>query len=596
MIIAAPIPDAHLQAPEGSDFESGGSQHGRPELEEESSEARIPAPLREAMAAKGYTELTAVQTAVVESLFDGRDLLISSQTGSGKTVALGISMADELIAAGAKPRGAGPKVLVITPTRELAGQVQRELGWLYAGVHGVSVTVVTGGTNVGVERRALARSPRVVVGTPGRMLDHIKSGKLDCSEVSQVVLDEADQMLDMGFRDELEGILETTPKERRTHLVSATFAPPIRKLAKRYQRDPLHIEGTRLGDVNQDIEHVAHLVREEDRYAALVNLLLLTGEKRTLVFVNTRAAAAEIANQLLGDGFAAQPLSGELAQVQRTRTLDAFRAGSVQVLVATDVAARGLDIPDVATVVHGGPPDDSEAFVHRSGRTGRAGRKGRCVLLVTPRSRRHVERLVYDAGVEPQWRPLPTAEFVRAELAQEERARIGHAIERGEGVGLEHMAHAEELLGARDPVEVVAALLATVKPKGVREPMDVQPATQARRKDKREFDKGGERYQGKPYRQESNRHQKGGGRPQGRFSSANFTPFKISIGFRQGATPARLVAMLCRRGGIPGKALGAIQIDAHMSTFEVARNVARGFETKALRTDPRDPKVRIKRL
>jgi ATP-dependent RNA helicase DeaD len=578
MTIPAPIPE----------LRAGHPDQGVPSA----CEDRIPPPLREAMRRQGFTELTAVQRAVLETLADGRDLLISSQTGSGKTVALGISMAHELIAAGPSRRGTGPSVLVITPTRELAMQVQRELGWLYAGVAGISVTVVTGGTSILNERRQLQRGPRIVVGTPGRMLDHIRNRALDCAQVTEVVLDEADQMLDMGFREELEGIIDVTPSTRRTHLVSATFPPGILKLAERFQRDPVHIEGTRLGEANQDIEHVAHVVREEDRYAALVNLLLLTGEQRTLVFVNTRAAAAEIAQSLFSDGFAAMPLSGELAQAQRTRTLDAFRTGSVKVLVATDVAARGLDIPDVATVVHAGPPEDADAYVHRSGRTGRAGRKGRCVMLVTPRSRRFVERVLNETRIEVDWREVPTAEVVRRQLAGEERQRLAAAIDGSQGVGLEQVAQAEELLAQRDPVEVIAALLATIRPKGVREPMELQPVHSRDGREKPRF----ERSSFEKSRNKQGFGKPGPGRTGQRSRGGEFTRFQVNWGFRNGANPSRLVATICRRGDVSSKLIGTIDIDSHRSTFEIASNAARDFEKKAKRPDTRDPKMWIKRL
>jgi len=561
-----------------------------PDAPSEPLEERIPAPLREAMRLQGFEQLTAVQRAVLESNPEGQDLLISSQTGSGKTVALGLSMAEELIAPAAEG-SADPSVLVITPTRELASQVQRELGWLYAGVRGVHVTVCTGGTSVPGERRQLRRGPRIVVGTPGRLLDHIKSGALDCGSLGTVVLDEADQMLDMGFRDELEGILEHAPAERRTHLVSATFPAAIRKLAERYQREPLHVQGTRLGDANRDIEHIACLVGEKDRYGALVNLLLLTGDKRVLVFVNTRAAAGDIAQALQGDGFSALPLSGELVQAQRTRTLESFRSGAVKVLVATDVAARGLDIPEVALVIHAGQPEDAEAYVHRSGRTGRAGKAGRCVTLATPRSRRFVERLMREAQVEVEWREVPTADTVRDELAARERERVASLIDDLEGVGTEHLELADELLAERDPRAVVARLLAAVRTRGVREPVEVQPPHLRRFEEKRREERSGPRGDFK-----KGGHQKGGFAKRSRGPSrGDFVRFEVNLGFKRGATPARLVAMLCRRGKIQGKAIGAIDIQAGRSTFEIARGSAREFEALTSRRDKRDPQTRIRR-
>src|SRR5690606_4874663 len=299
----------------------------------------IPDVLREALKKKGFTSLTSVQRAVVDADTQAKDVRISSQTGSGKTVAVGLAIGRELLRVGSRKNqiDAGmavdlrmPQVLLLTPTRELATQVKRELAWLFADVPDASVEVVTGGTSVVQERNSLARGPRVVVGTPGRVLDHLTRGgfKGDC--VSQVILDEADQMFDMGFRDELEGILESMPKERRTHLVSATFSPEVRRIAERFQQNPVFLEGSPLGAANEDIEHVVHVVGVRHRYDALINVLLRAdamreeGEiGRTLIFTRTRADALEIAERLQRDGLRAEPLSGDLAQAQRTRTLSA---------------------------------------------------------------------------------------------------------------------------------------------------------------------------------------------------------------------------------------------------------------------------------
>ena len=290
--------------------------------------ARVPVELRAALEQKGFEKLTSVQESALDTINDHRDLRISSQTGSGKTVALGMIMAAEIIAFVREPgfhpsNPAGPSALVIVPTRELAAQVQSELRWLFAGVRAIKVECVTGGTSASHDRQRLTKSPRILVGTPGRLLDHIKTGALDCGGVTQLVLDEADQMLDMGFRDELQSILAVMPGERRTHLVSATFPGAVLRLADTYQNNPLHVEGSALGEANADIEHVAHLIHARDRVAALVNILLLAEDQRTLVFVQTRNETTQIAEALIKLGFASAPLSGELAQAQRTRTLNA---------------------------------------------------------------------------------------------------------------------------------------------------------------------------------------------------------------------------------------------------------------------------------
>ena len=438
--------------------------------------AAAPACVRFALERRGFRELTKVQLAVAHADGAERDLQISSQTGSGKTVAVGFALAEVLAKAGPQAgRGDGPTALVLTPTRELANQVAREFEWLFADLEGVEVAVVTGGTNVQFEVRKLHRGPRVVVGTPGRMLDHIKSGALDPGGVEEVVLDEADQMLDMGFRDELQAILDTTPEDRRTHLVSATFPPGIQAIAERYQKEPMHVEGTRLGEANADIEHVAFLVHAEDRYAALLNLLLLEGDQNVLVFVNTRQDASDIAAALARDGFAAVPLSGELAQSQRTRTLESFRSGVVRVLVATDVAARGLDLPAVGVVLHASTPRDPETYTHRSGRTGRAGQKGKSLLMVPTRRERHIRRLFGDARIEANWRDIPTPAHVKSELQSRMEAKIQTAVDAdADGEAPERAALlAQELLARKSAEEVVTALIGLVPYEAKAEPLDL---------------------------------------------------------------------------------------------------------------------------
>ena len=441
----------------------------------------VPAPLASAMRRRGFAALTAIQRAVLEAECEGRDLRITSQTGSGKTVALGIALARHFLT---ESRVGAPSALIIVPTRELAAQVREELLWLYEELPALRVEVVTGGTDLVRERRALGRKPALVVGTPGRLLDHIRGGALDCSGIEHVVLDEADQMFDMGFREDLEAIVEALPKERRSHLVSATFPHGVRQLANRFQRDPLHLEGTRLGAANQDIEHVAHLVRPQDLHAALVNLLLLTRGERCLVFVRRRVDTVEVAERLAADGFVALPLSGDLAQGQRTRTLNAFRNGSVPILVATDVAARGIDVPDIGAVIHLEPPHDAEMYTHRAGRTGRAGRKGKSLLLVPPFAQRSVAFALSRARVQADWRPVPTAAQVYKALEKNARRHVRTLLDAEPAPSEAQLAHAAKLLEGRDPAAVVATLVALATPALPCEPRaiaPVEPLTDRRR-------------------------------------------------------------------------------------------------------------------
>ncbi len=433
----------------------------------------VPEVLRSALEKRGFGELTKIQRAVVESNNAGRNLRLSSKTGSGKTVALGIAIVSAL----ADERARELRALIIVPTRELAHQVQKELRWLYADMPGARTEVVTGGTDIRQEKRRLRESPTVVVGTPGRLLDHVQSGVLNLSTVREVVLDEADQMLDLGFKDELDALLAQLPEQRRSHLVSATFPRAVERLAHAFQDNPLELEGTALGEPNQDIEHVAHLVMDRDRYPALVNILLDNLGERCLVFVQRRIDASGVAEALQKDGFSALPLSGDLPQAQRSRTLSAFKSGSIDILVATDVAARGLHVDDISMVVHDDMPRESDTYTHRSGRTGRAGQKGRSIMLVVPQARRRVEMLLQRAGVTFSWSPLPDPKKIRRKMMKAGRRRFHEQLAELADNPLQLDAaskeYAERLLAEHDPSHVVAVLLDLASPKLPTEPRQV---------------------------------------------------------------------------------------------------------------------------
>jgi ATP-dependent RNA helicase DeaD len=524
----------------------------------------IAPPLREALALRGFTDLTSVQHAVLAPEAAGRNLRISSQTGSGKTVALGLVLGGDLVDAA---QCSGTIALVVTPTRELATQVQGELRWLFARLPHVRVEAVTGGSDILRERQALRRGPTILVATPGRLLDHVRRGSIRCESIRHLVLDEADRMLDMGFREDLEAIVAALPAERRSHLVSATFPPQVRRLADSVQGDALVIQGTMLGVANDDIEHVASIVERGDTYAAVVNALLLAHGQKVLVFVERRVDAGELADRLVAEGFAVQSLSGDLSQAQRNRALEAFRSGVADVLVSTDVGARGLDVPDISLVIQIDAPKDPDDYTHRSGRTGRAGRKGRSLLLVGPREQARARSVLRAAKVEVSWRPLPTPDEIRESIAERTRAKVLEQLERA--CTPRAAAQAAALLDGRDPVRVVASLLSLAgsdlpcDPKPVRNPSEARPRPAARAK--------------------HTRH------------TGTFVRFSINWGHRKGATPSRLLSHLCRRGEIDSGMVGSIEIGPGSATFEVADHVAGNFEQRVREPDRRDPGLRIAR-
>lgn len=374
----------------------------------------VAAPLAQALALKGYEALTSVQDAVLAEGVAGRDLLVSAQTGSGKTVAFGLAIAPEVLNGQDTLLYADhPLALVIAPTRELALQVARELEWLYAGA-GAKIATCVGGMDYRTEKRALERGAHIVVGTPGRLRDHIERRSLDLSGLRAAVLDEADEMLDLGFAEDLEFILAAAPEERRTLMFSATVPKEIEKLAGTFQKDALRIQAQGEAKQHVDIEYQALSVAVRDREHAIFNVLRFYDARTAIVFCKTRVNVNHLLARMGNRGFQVVALSGELSQQERTHALQALRDGRARVCIATDVAARGIDLPGLELVIHADLPSNSETLLHRSGRTGRAGKKGVSALIVTPAEYKKAQRLLAGAKVVAEWGSAPGADDVQA--------------------------------------------------------------------------------------------------------------------------------------------------------------------------------------
>ena len=417
----------------------------------------IPRPLAEALAARGYDALTPVQLAVLAPETGGRDLIVSAQTGSGKTVAFGIAVAPEIIGAAGEGAGAHaplPFGLIVAPTRELALQVAREFAWLYAAT-GAAIATCVGGMDFRTERRALERGAAIVVGTPGRLRDHVERGTLKLEAIRAVVLDEADEMLDLGFREDLEFLLAAAPVERRTLMFSATVPKAIEDLARSYQRDALRLVARGEERQHGDIAYRAVSVGPRDKEHAILNLLRLHEARVAIVFCKTRAAVTHLAARIGNRGLQVVALSGELGQNERLHALQALRDGRARVCVATDVAARGIDLPGLDLVIHADLPGSPDTLLHRSGRTGRAGQKGTSVLVVTPADYRKAQRLLAVAKVSAEWGGAPSADEVQA--ADDGRLRAHDALRLP--VTAEEEALVAELAAAHGPRALAAALV-----------------------------------------------------------------------------------------------------------------------------------------
>jgi ATP-dependent RNA helicase DeaD len=437
-----------------------------------------PGPLAAALAARGYQTPTPVQDAVLAAPARDRDLLVSARTGSGKTVAFGLAVGADLLHA--LPKAKKPVLLVVAPTRELAQQVARELQWLYAPA-AARVATCVGGADVGAELRALKAGAQIVVGTPGRLLDHLDRRSLNLRHLRALVLDEADEMLDLGFREELERILADAPPERRTLLFSATIPREIEALARKYTRSPLRVAADPPAHAHADIEVRAHLVAPREREHAVVNTLRFHDARAAIVFCATREAVNHLAVSLDERRLAAVALSGELAQAERTRALHALRDGRARVLVATDVAARGLDLPDVSLIVQADPPQNAEVLQQRNGRTGR---KRISVLLVPPSARRAVEAMLRKAGVKVAFTPPPDADVIRVH----DRDRLVHEIDQlVREPAEEDLALARLLLRERDAEALAAALVKLLRealPAPEELPFSAQLSHKSRRSEK----------------------------------------------------------------------------------------------------------------
>jgi len=414
----------------------------------------IAAPLAQALAAKGYDSLTPVQQAVLAAEAQGRDALVSAQTGSGKTVAFGIAIADQLLRGAERLLYADtPMALVIAPTRELALQVARELEWLYASA-GAQIATCVGGMDYRTEKRALDRGAHIVVGTPGRLRDHIERKSLDLSGLRAAVLDEADEMLDLGFREDLEFILGAAPAERRTLMFSATVSKEIAALARDFQTDALRIQTQGEARQHVDIDYKAMSVAVRDREHAIFNTLRFYDAQTALVFCKTRANVNTLMARMGNRGFQVVALSGELSQQERTHALQALRDGRARVCVATDVAARGIDLPGLELVIHADLPSNSETLLHRSGRTGRAGKKGVSALIVVPAEFKKAQRLLQGAKVVAEWIKPPSADEV---LAKDDMRLLDHPTLHA-GMG-DEVAMADALLSEFGAPVVAAAFV-----------------------------------------------------------------------------------------------------------------------------------------
>lgn len=530
------------------------------------SDLPLPEHLLEAVTAAGFTEPTQIQQEAIGPLLAGRDVVGVAQTGTGKTAAFGLPLLARLTDA------AGLQALVLAPTRELAQQSATALSEFAASCGDVGVVCVYGGAPYGPQISALRRGAQVCVGTPGRIIDLMERGELHLDGVHYFVLDEADEMLRMGFAEDVDKISERIPADALKALFSATMPPAIRRVAERDLRDPVSIEIAPQSSTVDTVEQTYAVVPFKFKSEALKRVLATMTAQAAIVFVRTRADAEEIATDLHSAGIAASALSGDVAQDERERIIARLRAGTIDVLVATDVAARGLDVERIGLVINYDVPRETEAYVHRIGRTGRAGRQGSALTFFTPRESYRMAKITQLTGTDMRETFIPSPAQVATHRAERLLAECEERLARGELEVYYHALQDAQRVRGLDIGDIAAAVLALAA--GDQGPSShPRGATSRIRREETvdehgrfisaRFEKGRERA---PKAQRSAMRSKAA-RQRGLRGARRY---RIEVGKRDGVGPGAIVGAITGEGGIPGKALGAIDIYPSFSLVEIA--------------------------
>lgn len=521
-------------------------------------------PLVAALAAMGLTHPTPVQVEAIPMVRTGEDLMVQSRTGTGKTLAYALPLLERL-----DPQRPQVQALVIAPTRELANQVGAVLARVGRAL-GARVATLTGGVPYGEQLRAL-RGATVVVGTPGRLVDHMDRGSLSLVDCLMVVLDEADEILDMGFQEDLEKLLAAAGGQKQTLLFSATLADEIEALGRRYMRSPRRLGLGGGMEASTTLTHLRYEVTRDSRYEALVNLIQTQQPELAILFCHTKAATEELAKRLGVEGFKVGYLNGDLPQALRTKTLESFRTHQIALLVATDVAARGIDVRGISHVINFDFPRGAETYIHRSGRAGRAGRPGVVLNLVTPSDRAKVSAVAREARLTMELKSVPQAAEVRTQLR---RKFFEELANRTEATALDDLREfATELLAHLEPVALVAALLQDVQSASgqLAAGYDVAVPTPFTEKRKAVASKGphGSEPQpatGTPKRAARQRPPKP--------HEAGMRRLRLGVGKAERIQPGYLVRVICDRAGITNSAIGAISLYTHHTVVDVRSDVA----------------------
>mgnify|MGYP003740720741 CR=1 FL=1 len=527
-------------------------------------------PVMQAVTAIGYETPSPIQAATIPAMLEGRDVLGQAQTGTGKTAAFALPVLSNIDLQQSKPQA-----LILAPTRELAIQVAEAFQSYSSKIPGFRVLPVYGGQPYGQQLSALRRGVHIVVGTPGRVIDHLDRSTLDLSELKTLVLDEADEMLRMGFIDDVEAVLKKLPEQRQVALFSATMPPQIRRIAQTYLQDPVEVTIAAKTTTSANIRQRYWWVSGMHKLDALTRILEVEPFDAMIIFARTKAGTEELAGKLQARGLAAAAINGDMQQAQRERTIAMLKEGKLDILVATDVAARGLDVERISHVLNYDIPYDTESYVHRIGRTGRAGRSGEAILFATPREKgmlRQIERATRQPIEEMQ---LPTVEAVNDTRISRFTSRISETLEAG---GLDFYRQLLERFETEKNVPALDIAAALARMLQGDTPFLLQPPVRAPREERapRErferterpergprFERGpraeGEGYQERPRREVPPR----GAPDQG------METFRIEVGHTHGVKPANIVGAIANEAGLESRFIGRIDIHEDFSVLDL---------------------------
>lgn len=525
-----------------------------PAPEQTFSDLGLSAEVLKGLAAVGYETPSQIQAATIPPLLEGRHVVGLAQTGTGKTAAFALPILSRLDLSQKTPQA-----LVLAPTRELAIQVSEAFEKYAAHMKGVKVLPIYGGQGYGVQLSALRRGVHVVVGTPGRIMDHLEKGTLDLSELRFLVLDEADEMLNMGFAEDVETILADTPDDKHVALFSATMPAQIRRISKKYLEDPVEITVKNKTSTVSSITQRYLIVSYPQKVDALTRILEVENFEGMIVFVRTKNETETLAEKLRARGYSAMAINGDVAQVQRERTINQLKAGKLDILVATDVAARGLDVERISHVVNYDIPTDTESYVHRIGRTGRAGRTGDSIAFVTPRER-HLLRAIEKATRQPLTQmQLPTVDDVNATRLSRFDDQITQALAEPERIDFfrDVVSH---YVSEHDVAEVdVAAALAAVMHGA--QPLLLEPEPEPRNRS---------------FEERSSHAGKADRSPRESRSGAPMAAYRIEVGKRHKVEPRQIVGALANEGGLSRGDFGYISIKPDFSVVELPADLPAG--------------------